>query len=68
MRRQELTKDEGDLMSIRADYYLREREERGIGLLEQRTVVREACGKGIDRRGGANVPQCEHRTVTLKQW
>ena len=69
MRRQELAKDESNLVSIPVKpITLRAREEIWMGLLEQRTVVRKTCGKGTDRRGGANVPQCEHRTVTLKQW
>ena len=38
-----------------------------MGLLGKCDVVRKTCGKGINRHGGANVPQREHRTITLKQ-
>ena len=38
-----------------------------MGLLEQRAVVRKACGESIDGRGRTDVPQCEHRAITLKK-
>ena len=31
------------------------------------TVIRKTCGKGINRCGGANVPQHKHCMITLKQ-
>jgi hypothetical protein len=70
MRRQQLAKDKGDLVSIpgRSEYASQDEEdERRWASLEQRTVVRKPCGKSIDGRGRANVPQREHCAITLEQ-
>ena len=51
----------------RTQYISCDEKERVTNSLEQRTATRKILSESIDGRRGASVPQCGHRTITLKQ-